>query len=37
MNKDKRFLITLAICTVICILILIILMYTFVQVLVSGF
>jgi hypothetical protein len=37
MNKDKKFLITLAICTAVCVLILIILMYTFVQVLVSGF
>ncbi len=37
MNKDKRFIFALAICTIICVIILTILMYSFVKVLVTGF
>jgi hypothetical protein len=37
MNKDKNFLITLIICTSVCVGILVILMYSFVQVLIAGF
>jgi hypothetical protein len=37
MNRDRNFLITLIVCTVICVGILIALMYSFVQVLVAGF
>lgn len=37
MNKDRNFLITLIICTIVCIGILIALMYTFVQFLATGF
>lgn len=37
MNKDKNFLIALVVCTVLCVGILSVLMYNFVQVLVNGF
>lgn len=36
MNNDKKFLIILAICTIICIFILSLLMYNFVQILIAG-
>ena len=35
-NKDIKFLIVLAICTIICIFILSLLMYNFVQILIAG-
>ncbi len=37
MGKDKKFLISLVICTLICIVILFILMYNFIQILITGF
>jgi len=37
MNKDKKFLLALSICIIICILIFIGLIYSFVQVLITGF
>lgn len=37
MSKNKKFLISLLVCTVICIIVLAILMYNFVQVLIMGF
>ena len=37
MDKEKKFLISLVVCTGICIVILAILMYNFIQVLITGF
>ena len=37
MNRDKNFLVALIACTIICVTILIMLMYNFVQVLVANF
>ena len=37
MNNDKNFFIILAVCTIICIIILSLLMYNFIQILVTGF
>lgn len=36
MNNDKKFLIILAVCTIICIFVLSLLMYNFVQILIAG-